>query len=461
QSLMDTFDEIYILDLHGNVKKKEKSPDGGKDENVFDIQQGTAIVLMVKGTEDKEKKVYHQELYGLREDKFDWLNSKRFSSRNYKVIKPKAPFYLFRPETKGSEYYLKWHSLPEIFPINSVGIVTARDGLTIKESEQELRNTIHQFAALEPEMARIAYRLGKDARDWKIEWAQRDLKESGLDDKNIVPILYRPFDTRYTYYTGNSSGFHCRPRNEVMRHMRGENLALISVRQVAEGIFNHVLITDIIAESRITLSNKGIGYLFPLYLYPNAAKEDRWDGTQRDYNIAAKLLERLQKQWQDFKPEQLFYYVYAILHSKLYRERFSQYLRLDFPRIPFTEDYELFSKLADCGKELADLHLLKSPRLSKLMIRYLGKGTNDQVDEIKYDAKKGTLRINADKHFEGITPDIWNYHIGGYQVLNKYLKDRKGRTLIDPIHYCRVATALAHTSELQTKIDELFPKIVE
>ncbi|MDD3534681.1 MAG: DNA methyltransferase, partial [Candidatus Cloacimonetes bacterium] len=461
QSLMDTFDEIYILDLHGNVKKKEKSPDGGKDENVFDIQQGTAIILMVKGTEVKEKKVYHQELYGLREEKFDWLNSKRFSSRNYKVIKPKAPFYLFHPETKGSEYYLKWQSLPEIFPINSVGIVTARDSLTIKESEQELRNTIHQFAALEPEMARIAYRLGKDVRDWKIEWAQRDLKESGLADTNIVPILYRPFDTRYTYYTGNSSGFHCRPRNEVMRHMRGENLALITHKREELSLpWGHVLVTANISEHGV-LSSKTTSYHFPLYLYPNSAKEDRWDGTQRDYNIAAKLLERLQKQWQDFKAEQLFYYVYAILHSKLYRERFAQYLRLDFPRIPFAEDYELFSKLADYGKELADLHLLKSPRLNKLAVRYLGKGTNDQVDEIKYDAKKGTLRINPDKHFEGITPDIWNYHIGGYQVLNKYLKDRKGRTLIDPIHYCRVASTLALTIELQAKIDKDFAAILE
>ncbi|MDD3536475.1 MAG: N-6 DNA methylase, partial [Candidatus Cloacimonetes bacterium] len=456
QSLMDTFDEIYILDLHGNVKKKEKSPDGGKDENVFDIQQGTAIILMVKGTEDKEKKVYHQELYGAREAKYEWLEKKKFSTRNYKRIKPSSPFYLFRPETKGSEHYLKWHNLPEIFPLNSVGIVTARDGLTIKESEHELRNTIHQFAALEPEMARIAYRLGKDARDWKIEWAQRDLKESGLDDKNIVPILYRPFDTRYTYYTGNSSGFHCRPRKELMQHVLQENISIVAVRQVKTGSsWQHVFIANVISEScYISNSTSEISYVFPLYRYPNEDKEDFLDADKRQYNITSKLVSDLSRKWQAFQPEQLFYYVYAVLHSNLYRERFAQYLRLDFPRIPITEDYKLFRKISDYGKELSEIQLLQSPRLHKPIARYQGIGSNDTIEEIKYDAKKGTVRINPDKYFEGIKPELWDYQIGAYQVLHKYLKDRKGKELKDPVHYCQMVSALSLCLELQAKIDK-------
>ncbi len=461
QSLMNTFDEIYVLDLHGNTKKKETSPDGSKDENVFDIQQGTAIILMVKGIDTTEKRVSHHELFGLRQIKYDWLDNNQFQAKTYKELSPGSPFYLFRPEVTGNEHYLKWKSLPEIFPVNSVGIVTARDGLTIQDTPNQVRKTVHHFASLDPETARVACQLGKDARDWKVEYAQKDLKDSGLNDANIKPILYRPFDTRYTYYTGKSRGFHCMPRNEVMRHMLEENVGIISVRQVAEGVFNHAFISNTIVESRITLSNKGIGYLFPLYLYPDEHREDLFASEEREYNISKELLERFAKQWQQFQPEQLFYYVYAILHSNQYRQRFAQYLRMDFPRIPFTDDYDLFSKLAEMGKELADIHLLRGPLLNPPLARYQGSGSNDMVEFIQYDEDNGTVHINPDKYFEGITPEIWNYHIGGYQVLHKYLKDRKGKSLAEPIHYSRMVTALALTIDIQARIDQIIGTIIQ
>lgn len=478
QSLMQTFDEIYVLDLHGNSLKKETSPDGSKDENVFDIRQGTAIIMMIKvdaascrmikrhngvstiGTpEPATPKVHHHELYGMRTQKYDWLDNTPFSPALYKEISPSTPFYLFQPEATGNEHYLQWISLPDIFPVNSVGIVTARDNLTIQDTPNQVRKTIHHFASLDPETARTAYQLGKDARDWKVDYAQKDLKDSCLNDNNIVPILYRPFDTRHTYYTGRSRGFLCMPRNEVMKQMLEENVGLVSVRQVAEGVFNHVLITENLIESRITLSNKGIGYLFPLYLYPEDHKEDIFASEEREYNISTPLLERLSKQWMNFQPEQLFYYVYAILHSNQYRSRFAQYLRMDFPRIPFPEDYALFSQLAEQGLELAKIHLLKSPRLSPPLSKYQGSGSNDMVDYIRFEESAGIVQINPDKYFEGITPELWNFHIGGYQVLHKYLKDRKGKILADPSHYCRIATALALTREIQQKIDEIFPQI--
>jgi len=337
--------------------------------------------------------------------------------------------------------------------------VTARDGLTIQDSKEQVRKTIHHFASLDPETARIAYQLGKDARDWKVDFAQKDLKDSSLSDAKIVPILYRPFDARFTYYTGKSRGFHCMPRNEVMRHMLEENVALVSVRQVAEEKFNHVLIADAIVESRITLSNKGIGYLFPLYLYPDDHKEDIFSSSEREYNIAPELISRFNSLWPQFQPKQLFYYVYAILYSNIYRERYAQYLRMDFPRIPFTQDFELFGRLAGLGKDLADLHLLKSPLLDPPLARYQGSGSNDRIEQIKHDPEAGIVHINADKHFEGVTPELWDYHIGGYQVLHKYLKDRKGKSLSDPIHYCRMVTALAQTIRIQNEIDGVFEDI--
>jgi hypothetical protein len=463
QSLMHTFDEIYVLDLHGNTKKKETSPDGSKDENVFDIQQGTAIILMVKGIDTNEKKVSHHELFGLRQFKYDWLDSNQFQAKTYKELSPTSPFYLFHPEATGNEHYLLWKSLPEVFPVNSVGIVTARDGLTIQDTPNQVRKTTHHFASLDPETARAAYQLGKDARDWKVGYAQKDLKDSGLNDENIKPILYRPFDTRYTYYTGKSRGFHCMPRYEVMRHMLEENVGMVIGRQgLAVGdnqLWNLVTISQSIID--FNLFYRGGGLIAPLYIYPDEHKDDIFASSDREFNISKELLDRFSKLWPQFQPEQLFYYVYAILHSKQYRERFAQYLRMDFPRIPFTEDYELFKKLADFGKELADIHLLMSPRSSPPRARYQGNGSNDLVEFIQYHEDKSIVQINPEKHFEGITPELWNYHIGGYQVLHKYLKDRKGNNLADPIHYCRMVTALALTIEIQARIDQIIGNVIQ
>lgn len=465
QSLMETFDEIYVLDLHGNSLKKEVAPDGDKDENVFDIRQGTAIVLMLKfdsasKTAGDTSKVLHHELFGLRQNKYDWLDNNNFHANIYQKIKPGSPFYLFQPETAGNEHYLKWTSLPEIFPLNSVGITTARDKLTIQDTENELRKTIHHFASLDTETARTAFKLGKDTQSWNLDNAQKDLKDSGLSDDNIVPILYRPFDIRYTYYTGRSTGFHGRPRQEIMRHMLEENIALICNRQTRIR-YNHVLVADKIVDLHIIETANANAYIFPLYLYPDEEPEDIFDSTEREFNIEPELLEGFHAQWQDFVPHQLFYYVYAILHSPKYRERFAQYLKIDFPRIPFTDDFGLFEKLADLGRELAELHLLKSARLSQPIAKYQGKGANDMVEFIRFDAQSQRVEINQDKWFEGISEELWNFHVGGYQVLHKYLKDRKGKSLADPIHYCRMATALKETIALQTEIDLLVDPVLD
>lgn len=484
QSLMHTFDEIYILDLHGNSKKKEKCADGSKDENVFDIQQGTAIVLMVKvganGCSPKScipkgvqpnaptvsnsdittSKVYHHELFGLRKDKYDWLEMTEFVAENYHAVNPTSPFYLFHPEATGNEHYLKWLGLPDIFPVNSVGIVTARDDLTIQPTQDKLRRTVHHFASLDPETARISYKLGKDARDWKVDFAQKDLKDSGLKDTYIQKVLYRPFDIRYTYYTGKSRGFHCMPRNEVMKHMLQVNVALITnKREELDLPWGHAWISEETSEHG-ALSSKSTSYHFPLYLYPDEHKDDIFSTSERTYNIDPALLAQMTKLWGErFQPEQLFYYIYAVLYSNIYRQRYAQYLRMDFPRIPFTEDYELFSAMAALGLQLSELHLMTSPLLKNPIAKYQGKGNSDMVTEVSFDPIQQTVRINPDKYFEGISQELWDYHIGGYQVLHKYLKDRKGKTLEDPIHYCRIVTALANTIEIQKEIDGVYEKV--
>ncbi|MDH4226669.1 MAG: N-6 DNA methylase [Deltaproteobacteria bacterium] len=481
RSLMTSFDEVYVLDLHGNSLKKEKCPDGSKDENVFDIQQGVAISIFVKTGKSKEKGVYHSELYGLREKKYSWLEGHDLYDTKWKKLNPKSDAYFFIPRNEKAlkEYETFW-KVTDVFPVNSVGIVTARDNLTIKFTKDEVWQTVLNFSRLDADFARKAYELGDDARDWKVDLAQKDLMASGMRKEMIVPILYRPFDVRYTYYTGNSRGFHCMPRKDVMRHMMRENLGLITVRQVAEGIFDHAFCVDSIVESRITLSNKGIGYLFPLYLYeevePQKKKstfggsmmmlfEEKSEYTSKRPNISPKLIEALTKAYKKAPtPEEIFYYIYAVLYSNTYRAKYAEFLKSDFPRVPFTGDYKLFKKVGVFGQELAELHLLKSKSLNKPLVKFQGKG-NHKVEKPKYDPKDKKVHINEGQYFEGISSEVWDYHIGGYRVMEKWLKERakaeRPLSLDDIKHYCRMSVSIEETIELQGKIDKVYSEIEE
>ena len=263
-----------------------------------------------------------------------------------------------------------------------------------------------------------------------------------------------------------------RTRNDVMKHMlQGDNLGLITVRQVAEGIFNHVLITDKIIESRITLSNKGIAYLFPLYLYKDTAKditgkefkgvmmlfEENEKYITKTPNISDEIFDLLKKYYNKMpSPEQILYYIYAILYSNTYRIKYAEYLKIDFPRVPFVEDYNLFKALSKSGKRLLDLHLLKSNELNNPVAKYQGKGDNNTIEKIVYKKKEKRVYINNDKYFEGIDEEVWNYQIGGYIVLQKYLKGRKGRRLENSRHYSYIVTSISKTIQVQNEIDTLF-----
>jgi len=467
QSLMRSFNEIYILDLHGNSLKKEICPDGLPDENVFDIRQGVAIAFFIKKKSPKEScSVHHSELWGSREKKYDWLRKNDIETTDWVEISPKTGFYLFVPRDETLiEAYESNPKITDIFKLNSVGIVTARDNLTIHWSLDDAWTTVSTFSKMDKELARQAYNLGKDSNDWKVEWAQKDLLESGLDKNKIVPILYRPFDLRYTYYTGKSGGFICRPRPEVMQHMLNNNIGLVTVRQVAEGIFNHGLITDSIIESRITLSNKGIGFLFPLYVCQNSDRESLFDKERNDDvklpNIASTILEKFRSHFGiQIKPEEIFHYIYAVLYSNIYRSRYAEFLKMDFPRIPFTSDVGLFQQMADLGRRLADLHLLRAKELETPLARFQGHG-NGRVEKVIY--KEGRVYINQSQYFEPVPLEVWSYQIGGYQVCSKWLKDRKGRILsLDEIKkYCQIVTALKITIDVQEQIDDLYPSIVK
>ncbi|MBN1347906.1 DNA methyltransferase, partial [candidate division KSB1 bacterium] len=296
----------------------------------------------------------------------------------------------------------------------------------------------------------------------------------GPEKDRIHPILYRPFDIRYTYYTGRSRGFQCMPRHEVMRHMLKENIGLITVRRVPpKNKPSYFLLTDkIISNGAIRSDNMSIDTLFPLYLYPKKEEKNPPRGSTvmmvfepkatygKKPNIAPEIFVKLSEAYQKSpSPEDILYYIYGVFYSSIYRETYAEFLKIDFPRVPFTADYGLFKKLVDLGKQIADLHLLKSPALDPPIAKYQGSGTNDRIDKITYQEDEQRIYINKDKYFEGINPEVWNYHIGGYQVLQKYLKDRKGRNMDDAPRYCRIVTALSQTIEIQEQIDKIYPEV--
>ena len=475
QSLMQTFDDIYVLDLHGNALKRETCPDGSPDKNVFDIRSGVAVAFFIKRGKAKrrEASVRHAEVWGLRDVKYTWLEKHDMTNTPWQDARPKSPYYLFAPRDEAlSASYGAFVSITNLFPANSVGIVTARDGLTIHWSPEEVWRMATVFSRMEPELARQAYGLGKDTRDWKVALAQKDLTDSGPARERIVPVLYRPFDLRHTYYTGRSRGFICMPRPEVMRHMlAGENVALITVRRVpANKEPKYFFISrNIISNGSIRSDNQSIDYIFPLYLYPGADWHDPFAPhapLEKKPNLNAKVVEALAGAYgREPLPEDIFHYAYAVLYAPTYRAKYAEFLRMDFPRVPFTADREAFEAMSGLGARLAALHLLKSPELDPPATRFQGQGDNRVAKSkgkgFRYDAGEQRVYINPAQYFGPVSPEVWAYRIGGYQVLEKWLKDRRERRLdlAEIQTYCRIVTALGRTLEIQEAISSLYPEV--
>ncbi len=462
QSLTKTFDEMYILDLHGNLLKKETCPDGSKDENVFDIRQGVAIALFIKQKNSVDSKIMHSDLFGLREEKYNWLEKTEFIEKNYEPIKPASPYhFLIKRNTEDIQHYLKWSKITEIFPINNAGIVTSRDSFSIAISQNGLQQRFSQFTNqnIDDEVIASTYSL-KDKSNWKLEKARRALKN--VDFVNIVKqISYRPFDDRFILYNSNLVE---RMRYDTMHHMFEENVGLIARRQqLSDKICNYFFISDlIISDGLIRSDNKGIESLFPLYLYPEQDSDD-WIEQQKTEckpNIAPEIIKQLSSNFGvQPTPEEILYYIYAVFYSNTYRTRYAEFLKIDFPRVPFTSNYKLFKKMGNLGEKIAKLHLLESSELDKPISRYLGSGEDNRIDKPIYNEAEKRVYINEEKYFDNVESEMWEYQIGGYQVLHKYLKDRKGRQMEDPRHYCRIITALEKTIEYQKEIDEIYDDV--
>ena len=471
--LLRSFDKIYILDLHGNSRKGEASPDDSSDENVFDIQTGVSINLFVKTGQKKPDalgKVFHFDLFGERKSKYKFLEEHSLNQVEFKNLKPAAPHYFFVPRdySRDSEYQ-KGFSVADLMPVATSGVVTTRDSFTIHHSAAEVRETIEAFLGLSDQDARERFNLGADVRDWKVSLARKDLEADGPDYQRIVPIMYRPFDRRHTYYTGRSKGFHCTPRGKVMRHfLAGENVGLVAAkRQSSPGSYNNVFITNKINEGHFRVD---INYVFPLYLYPDADSEQQnlGDRSSRKPNLNMDLVQKIaanlkmefayedEQRRNAFFPEDLLDYIYAVLHSPGYRETYRESLKTGFPRAPFPQDKEQFLALAELGAELRALHLMESEKLKKLITTYPEAGDHI-VRQVKRE--KDEVRINKTQYFAKIPDDAWNFHIGGFLPAQKYLKDRKNRELTynERCHYQKIIVALVETKKIMKKIDACLP----
>jgi predicted helicase len=349
-------------------------------------------------------------------------------------------------------------------------------------------SVVRKFTSMPPEQARMEFDLGKDTRDWKIHLAQDDLKQERISEKFIRKIVYRPFDFRYTYYTGKTSGFICMPRYQLIRHMLQPNLGLFIGRQgQAIGRQWNLIFCGNMMED-YNLYRRGNNACFPLYLYPNGEEQNGQKTLTNTYpwsqdeanggrvpNLNPEFVANMEKKLGlvfkpnlagfenmsslEFGPEDIFHYIYAIFHSPTYRERYAEFLKIDFPRVPLTTDVSLFRSLCELGRKLVGLHLLESPDVKELITRYPIVGDN-QIEKGYPKYASGRVNINKTQYFEGVLPELWDFYIGGYQVLDKWLRDRRKRQLSydDLTHYQQIVVALQQTVELIRKIDDVIPE---
>lgn len=447
--LMKTFDEIYVLDLHGNSNKKEKALDGGKDENVFAIKTGVSIFIGIKKKEKQDglAKIYKADVFGKQKSKFDYLNKNTIDTVDWKLITPTEPnFEWVEKDTELEKEYLKGFSVNDLFLTTSVGVVTARDAMSIKFTKYEIEKVVNDFLNLDSVTLRNKYKLGKDVRDWKVDWAKKDITRN-YDQNKFVKISYRPFDNRWTFYTGNSRGFHCMPRGSVMKNLiKGENISLsLHRREELAGNWAHAFVTKYITEHGFT-SSKTTNYQFSLYLYNETG--------EKISNLNTQIVEKFDDIVSGVSSEEIFNYVYAILFSEKYRAKYNDLLKRDFPRVPYPSSSVVFSELSKLGKGLRELHLLESSKLDSLSTTFSVEG-NNLVEKIVY--KDNKVYINEIQFFGNIPEVAWNFYIGGYQPAQKWLKDRKGKQLTseDIEHYQKVISALVETEKVANEIDRV------
>jgi predicted helicase len=493
KSLLESFDKIYILDLHGSAKKNETALDGSKDENVFDIQQGVSINIFVKTNEKKKgsfAEVNHFELFGLRDDKYCKLIESNPNSINWSKLDFKEPNYFFVPKQFALDgKYEAGISLSSLFRVFSTGIESKCDDITIQFSSKLIKDIVKDFIEKsESELQKIYKR--ENSAGWNYLNAKSDLIRN---NPKIIPIAYRPFDIRFTAYSGQSSGFLGRPRSEMNSNLIQSNFAISSTRSKRNDSSCYFITKNVTDKS--IASSLDNNYIFPLYLYPETkAQQTIGQSTDRTPNLNPEIVKQLADKlgltfvpekepegnvcfinntevWPDFRstfaPIDILDYIYAVLHSPAYREKYKEFLKIDFPRVPYPKDAETFWQLVELGSEIRQIHLLESQRVNQFITSYPNDGSNEVTrkmttaspgwEAINEEKTIGRVWINDQQHFDGVPLIAWEFYIGGYQPAQKWLKDRHGRTLNfeDILHYQKIIVALTETHRLMQEVDKI------
>ncbi|MDW7998160.1 MAG: type ISP restriction/modification enzyme, partial [Thermodesulfovibrio sp.] len=386
KKLIESFDEIYILNLHGNSRIGEKSPDGSKDENVFDIQQGVAISIFVKKEKvRKECKVFYADLFGLRADKYEYLKNHDIATTAWKNLNPVEPyFFLIHKDFSMQNLYEKFLPVTEIFQFYSSGVKTHRDHFVVGFRREEVINRLRIFAGdLPDEIVKDTLKL-KDTRDWNFKKAREEIKK--LDWKDYIrQYSYRAFDNRYICYLPILIDRGC-DRWDLMKNFFEKNIGLTTTRKTPENFGLLAFVCNSVGDIHLIGDQN---YFFPLNLYQNQYEDKKLFNENPTYkktpNIKPEIFSILAQSYKvEPTPESIFFYIYAVLYSNIYRTKYAEFLRIDFPRIPFTKDYELFRKMAELGQRLVNLHLLESPELDPPVAKFQGEGEN-KVEKIKYE----------------------------------------------------------------------------
>lgn len=451
--LLNMFDSIYILNLHGNGNIQEKTPDGELDENVFDILQGVCINIFVKNKKQGgSAQVFYADLYGTREYKYEFLSGQSVSSIETQKLAPQAPLYYFKPFD-----YSLWDEYQKGFPVNTlfksggVGICSKRDAIAYRDTKQEIKDIVTDFYNLDEAEIKKKYHISSESRDQKVSYAKDNVRSFGLSDDNFKRITYRPFDDRWTYFTNKSKGFLAFPVYGVMKHLSSfDNMALVVSKSSRQQSLGYVFIVDNIVDLHILDSVGDSTYIYPLRCYT----DDGCTFSNLESEITSKFDQIIGEKTH---PEAVLSYVYAVLHSPEFRERYKEYTKDDFPRISYPKDAEQFHRLAEKGAELRKLHLMEDAGTWKTGISFpvVGENNENPVESISFS--DGKVYINKAQYFGNVSELAWNFYIGGYQPAQKWLKDRKGRKLEweDIMHYGRIIYALQETDRLMKEIDEI------
>ena len=478
-NLLKTYDKIYTIDLHGNSKKKETAPDGNADVNVFDIMQGVSINIFVKTGKKKANelgKVFHFDLYGKREMKYDFLSDSSLKSVNFQELKPEKPFLFFVPKNnKGSKEYEKGFRVDELFSVNVTGVVTARDSFVIDFQKPILKKRMEEFSDINFTDDSIRRKffgnkkegkyLAGDSRGWKMVEARKTIQSFNHNDI-IQKIAYRLFDDRYIYYHSSMVDWG---REKFMYHfINKDNVGIDLCRQLVTDEYSHIFVTNkIVDDSFVSNKSRERGYVFPLYLYPdNPEQQIIIQTAERIPNLNTEIIKQIAEKLgltftneketteNTFAPIDILDYIYAVLHSLTYREKYKEFLKIDFPRVPYPKDQNTFWQLVKLGEEIRQIHLLESPTVEKYITQYPIDGDNI-VTKPKY--QDGKVYINNTQYFNFVPEIAWNFYIGGYQPAQKWLKDRKDRKLEieDIFHYQKIIVALTETDRLMKEIDKI------